>query len=353
MIRQGLSLHYRYAAADGFMLWAERRNEMNKGYLHHRANTMARIMTALGGLGAVAIVLLRVWISPSQRDMDTGLFATNWPVIGLMLLILLALGACVYLTRGGSRQEITGKPSLVLSMTLLAVGGALTLFAAVEMLARLGVLPFGTAAANAADVAAPLGTLLPWLQWAFCLLGGVALVGLGLKLASEGVTRRGMSRWGVLAPVLWVWFTLANYEMSYASMIRLSDGFFTLGMYIMEMLFLFFFARYIAGVGKVGFGTLLFFSSGATLFALSAPLVRLAMYLLQDGEAFAAAGAAGVLDLAIGLLALAVSITLCQSLSAAPASETEEEPEWSDEAEGVSVADLIEVSADEEGLSEE
>ena len=96
MIRQGLSLHYRYAAADGFMLWAERRNEMNKGYLHHRANTMARIMTALGGLGAVAIVLLRVWISPSQRDMDTGLFATNWPVIGLMLLILLA-GVGLYL----------------------------------------------------------------------------------------------------------------------------------------------------------------------------------------------------------------------------------------------------------------
>ena len=186
----------------------------------------------------------------------------------------------------------------------------------------------------------------------FCLLGGVALVRLGLNLASEGATRRGMSQWGMLAPVLWVWFTLANYEMSYSSMVRLSDGFFTLSMYIMEMLFLLFFARYIAGVGKVGYGTLLFFSSGATLFVLSAPLVRLAMYLLQDGEAFAAAGAAGVLDLAIGMLALAVSVTLCQSLSATPVAEAEDESEWS-EGEGVSVTELVEASADEEGLNDE
>jgi hypothetical protein len=125
--------------------------------------------------------------------------------------------------------------------------------------------------------------------------------------------------------VLWVWLTLANYEMTYASMVRLSDGFFTLAMYIMEMLFLFFFARYIAGVGKVGYGTLLFFSSAATLFVLSAPLVRIAMYLLQDGEAFAAAGAAGFADLAVGVLALTVSVTLCQSLSAAGAEPAAED----------------------------
>ena len=111
-------------------------------------------------------------------------------------------------------------------------------------------------------------------------------------------------------------------------MVRLSDGFFTLAMYIMEMLFLFFFARYIAGVGKVGYGTLLFFSAGATLFVLSAALVRVLMYLLQDGEAFAAAGAAGIPDLMVGLLALTVSITLCQSLSASasrPSGDFEED----------------------------
>lgn len=327
---------------------------MRKEFFYNRVNIVARIMTALGTLGAIAVVILRVWVSPSERDIDTGLFSTNLPVIGLMLFLLLMLGCGVFVTRGGRRQEITGKPSLMLAITLLAVGGAMTLFAVVEILARLGVMPFYTVSVGYAEGTSLIGVLLPWLQSVFCLLSGAALIRLGLVLASEGATRRGMAQWSLLAPVLWMWLTLANYEMSYASMVRLSDSFFTLGMYIMEMLFLFYFARYIAGVGKVGFGTLLFFSSGAALFALSAPLVRLGfMYLLQDGEAYIAAGAAGPLDLAVGLLAVAVSLALSQSLSAIPAEEKEEEPEWSDGAEGVAVADLIEVSADEEGLSEE
>lgn len=326
---------------------------MRKALFCNRVNIVARVMMALGLLGAAAVVVLRVWVSPSERDIDTGLFSTNLPVIALMLILLLLLGGGVFITRGGMRQEITGKPSLTLAIALLAAGSAMTLFAVAEILARLGVIPFYTVTSAASEAETLVGVLLPQLQSVFCLLGGVVLIRLGLMLASEGATRRGMIRWGLLAPVLWMWLTLANYEMSYASMVRLSDGFFTLGMYIMEMLFLLYFARYIAGVGKVGFGTMLFFSAGTTLFALSAPLVRLAMYLLQDGEAYAAAGAAGLLDLMVGLLALAVSTTLYQSLSAVPVVEKEEEPEWLEGGDSVAVVDLIEVSADEEGLSEE
>lgn len=326
---------------------------MKKAFFYNRVNIVARLMAALGILGAVAVVALRVWVMPSERDIDTGLFSTNLPVIGLMLFLLLMLGCGVFITRGGFRQEITGKPSLLLAITSLVVGGAMTLFAVAEILARMGIIPFYTVSVGAEEVTALLGKLLPWLQSVFCLLSGAALIRLGLVLASEGETRRGMAQWTALAPVLWMWFTLANYEMSYASMVRLSDSFFTLGMYIMEMLFLFYFARYMAGVGKVGFGTLLFFSSGAALFAVSAPLVRLAfMYLQQDGEAYVASGAAGPLDLMVGLLAVAVSISLCQSLSAPPVEEAEEEPEWSDGADAVAVVDLIEASADEEGLSD-
>lgn len=308
---------------------------MNNGYLYDRAKRIGWIMTALGGFGAVAAVLLRVWLSPSQRDIETGLFSTNIPTVALMLLIVALLGAGLYLVRGGFRQEITGKPSLTLSVALLAAGGVLALFGASDILVRLGVFSANTISVQSTETVTLPAMILPWLQAAFCLLGGVALFRLGLGLASEGATRRGMAQWSLLAPVLWVWLVLANYEMSYASMVRLSDGFFTLATYIMEMLFLFFFARYIAGVGKVGFGTLLFFSCSAALFAISAPLVRVIMYLLQDGEAYAAAGAAGLPDLAIGVLALTVSITLCQSLSVSASQqsrETEEDAWFSAEA---------------------
>ena len=325
---------------------------MRNTYYHDRMNLVARIMAGLGSLGALAVVALRVWVSPSQRDIDTGLFSTNLPVIGLLLFLLLMLGCGVFITRGGFRQEIVGKSSLALAVTLLTAGTAMVLFAAAELLARFGVITFYTVTAVDPE-AATLVKVLPWLQTAFCLLGGVAFVRLGLMLASEGATRRGMARWSLLTPVLWMWLVLANYEMSYASMVRLSDGFFTLGMYIMEMLFLFYFARYVSGVGRVGFGTMLFFSAGTALFAVSGPLVRLGMYLLQDGEAYVAAGAAGPLDLLVGLLAVVVSITLCQSLSVVPEEEPDENPEWSDGPDSVSVVDLIEVSADDEGLNEE
>lgn len=330
VIQQGLSCTIPMPHRKKICRGKERRNTMRNNRSLDRASKMARIMAGLGCLGAVVTILMRVWLSPSQLDMDTGLFGTNLPVIGLMLVVLLLLGCGVFVTRGGFRQEITGKPLLVLAIVLLAVGGVIGLYGVAEILARLGVLTLSTVSATVAGTAVNATALLQWLQSIFCLLSGVALVRLGLSLASEGATRRGVSQWGMLAPVLWIWLVLANYEMSYASMVRLTDGFFTLATYIMEMLFLFFFARYIAGVGQVGFATLLFFSAGATLFAVSAPVVRLILYLLQDIEALGATGAAGPMDLAIGLLALTVSVTLCQSLSSAGAqkSREEEEEEW-------------------------
>lgn len=310
----------------------ERRNTMRNKNPRNTMSIVARIMTALGLLGAVAATVLRVWVFPAQQDMDTGLFVSNTTVIVMMLAIVGALAALTFVTRGGPRQEITGKPSLLLSVVLLAVGAALSVTGIADIFTALGEKPLVETAA--------WSLVMGWAQRLFCLLGGVALVRLGLLLASESATRRGIAQWSVLAPVLWMWFVLANYEMSYASMVRLSDGFFTLGTYIFELLFLFYFARYMAGVGKVGAGTLLLFSCGATLFAISTPVTKMLMYLLQDVEAYAV-GTTGVLDLAVGVLALVVSITLCQSLSAPSAEVAEEETEEAPVAEE-SEAELIE-----------
>lgn len=298
---------------------------MNHRQSHSGANTLAYLMTALGALGAVATVLLRAWLIPSQRDIETGLFSTNFIVMLVMVFILMLLGGAACLLRGGERREITGKPALFLAVVLLGVGAATALFSLLDLLARLEIVSVYNVTNEilGGDETNPMRIALQWLQPSLGMLSGVVFVRLGLTLASENSTRRGMVQWGMLIPVLWQWVVLANYEMSYASMVRLSDGFFSLGMYVMEMLFLLFFARYISGVGKVGHATMLFFSTGAVVCVLSAPLVRVAMYLQQDGEAYAAAGAAGPLDLVVGLLALTVSIVLCQCLS--PASEEEDE----------------------------
>lgn len=313
---------------------------------NQRVSILAKMMAALGALGALATVAMRVWLAPAQRDIETGLFTNDITVVVLLLGAVAGLAALAYLLRGCSRQEITHRPALVLSVTLLAVGAVMTLFGLMELLARLGVLNFYTVTTSV-HAMTPMASLLQWLQTAFCTLGGAALVRYGLVLASEGATRRGSALWILLAPVLWMWFTLANYEMSYASMVRLSDGFFTLMMYVFEMLFLLAFARYMSGVGKTSVGMLLFCSGGATLFALSAPLVRLLMYLLQDVEAFTAAGTAGALDLAVGVLALVTSLTLCGSLGQVEEIPVEEDaPAWSVEGDD-SDAELIEIPEDE------
>lgn len=308
-----------------------------------RLNSLARIMVALGGLGALLVVALRVWIIPAQRDMDTGLFTSNLLVIGLTLALLAALGAVVYLMRDTSRREIVGNPALVLSTVLLIVGGGMFLHGVVEMLARFGVVTFYSVTTMWVEEGISLPqVILPWAQTVLSIFSGVAFVLSGLNLASEGGTRRGISKLGLLVPVLWMWFVLANYMITYVSMVRITEGFFTVATYIMELLFLFRFAGYMAGVGKHTVGSTLFVSCGTALFALSAPLVRLLLHLLQDTEAASAAGATGPLDLAIGVLALTVSITLCQSLSSLPASEVEEDSvEWSAPEDTASDVELI------------
>ena len=317
---------------------------MNHDGFPDRMTVMARLMAGLGVLGAVVSVLLRIWMP-----------ASNLLTVCVMLAVLLALGGLAFLMHGGSRREITGKPSLGLSVAMLLVGAALVLHGVAEVLARLQVIEFYSVTANPlTEEANAMAVVLPWLQTAFSVVGGVALVLAGMRIASEGGTRRGVAQIGMLAPVLWTWLVLANYMMTYASMVRVTQGVFTLGMYVMEMLFLFRFACYLAGVGKDSMGSLLFVSAGAVTFVLSAPLVRLVLYLLQDGEAYAASGAAGPLDLAVGVLALVVSITLCQSESAPVAEGTSDEdaPEWTGPSESASTADLIE-EADAEDLIEE
>ena len=323
---------------------------MKRGYANDRLGLVARLMAGVGCLGAVALVLLRVWVMPAQRDIDTGLFAPNVFVIVLSCVLLAVLGALVFVMHGGPRREIVGKPSLVLSMVLLIVGAVMVLLGGLDLWTALRTPSY--------DDVSLIVRVLPWLQAAFCVLGGLALAMLGLRLASEGSTRRGMAQWSMLLPVLWSWFVLANYEMSPDSMVRVTDGgFFNLAMYIMEMLFLFRFASYVAGVGRNGIGSVLFFSAGATVFALSNPLVSLLMYLLQDLEAASAAGAGSLVDLAVGVLALTVTVTLCQSYSAPVEEESVEEAEdgaaWEEPSEALLDMAFIEESDGEEESSED
>ncbi len=289
---------------------------------------LLKAMTYIGGGVTVAVILMRIWLVPTAADWQTGLFPPNYWVIGLMLAALIALGVMSRMA-GSVRRELTGRGAVFTAIAALIMGLTMVITGGIDLLTYDGVLGDGYALINAAS------PILPLLEHLFCLLGGAAMIRFGFALLSEGATRRGIAQWSILAPVMWMWMRLINYEMSYASMIRIEDNFFGLVMFIVEMLFLFRFARYVSGIGGVSAASMLFHTMATAIFALSGPLVRVGMYLLQDSEAYAAYHLAGPIDVAVGVFAFVVGVAL---LSGAPALQSAPvvEEEVSSDAEDVS-----------------
>ena len=270
-------------------------------------------MVWIGGGVSALVVLLRVWLLPAAADWQTGMFTSNYWVIGLMVAALVALIVCNRLS-GPIRREIVGSAAVAVSLASLICGVVMATFGVLDLLNLYGI--------TAGFAVVPDRALLPTLEYVFCVLGGVALIRLGLALMSEGATRRGIAQWSILAPVLWAWFRLVSYEMSYASMVRIEDNFFGFVMLIVEILFLFRLARYASGIGRVSAGSLMFHAMATAIFALSGPLTRVGMYLLQDNLAYAAYNLAGPVDMAVGVLALVVGIALLSGKETAHPLET-------------------------------
>lgn len=272
---------------------------MSKGFTEKHIKTM-RLMVWIGAVATVVTLILRVLLMPLLRDSDTGLFATSWVVVLFMLAVLVVLSVLAF----GLQEKpplVGNQGAMVLSACTIAAGAVLflsTLWDGWRLVATGQQPPPATA------VTSVIGSITLWLTLLCGLLGGAALVYWGLQLSAEGVTRRGMGSFSMLAPVLWMWFRLARYEMSYASAVGLSETFYDFMLFVLMLLFLYKMARFVVGVGVPYMGTLLFFSLATAMFALSGTLTRLCMYLAGDGEAYQASQLAGWPDFALGVLAL-------------------------------------------------
>ena len=280
------------------------------GKIHNPFRSLLLSMAAVGTAGAVIVTVLRVLLTPGMRDAESGRLNTAWWSIGLIVAVLLAL---VLLARraAGKRVDIHGRAVLSLAAVCLLAGAVLAVQGAWEIIRDL---MYGTAEENM-RIAAVLGML----ERLFHTLSGGVLVAWGLQIASEGGTRVGMISWSGLVPTLWLWLRLAAYEMSYASAVSINDGFFDFAMFIAEVLFLFKLARFASGIGKTRPGTLMAYASATAMLALSAPLTRVCLYLLDDAESFAASGVSDVADFAVGVLALCFAWSLAVSSGTADA----------------------------------
>ncbi len=138
----------------------------------------------------------------------------------------------------------------------------------------------------------------------FGLTGGAFLIMRGFWWMAHSDKDTTLTRWLSLAPVLWMWFRLARYEVSYASTIDITESYFDFALLVFVSLFFLSFARATARVGAKQKNALLIFSLCAGMIAVSGALTTFAG--LADGQPLSTLLIA-IVDVVIGVMAFAVA----------------------------------------------
>lgn len=297
---------------------------MNK-WIEKRWSRAPYALAGTGVLGAALLTVIRVSMLPHLWDTDTGRFATNVPAM-LFSVVVLVLMAVLALCAPSERVDVplsralpTGAGAIIAG---IALGGA-SLYDAFRWLYG------GTLPAPGQMQLAILTKLVLYGFLIFGVLGAVVLVLWGLRVIAEGGTRRGMSTFGALIPVIWAWCRLAWYEMSYASTIGWSEKGYDFLMVIFELLFLFKLARLVSGVGKASLGEVLFYALASSMFALSGLVVRVCLFFAGNADAYLTSNLVDVPDLGLGVFALIFAFAIVRGYREA-AIGVQEEPEQDD-----------------------
>lgn len=303
-------------------------------------------LAGAGVLGTVLLSVLRVALMPQLWDTDTGRFAVNVPAM-LFVAVSLVLMAVLALRTPRERIDIPLSRALPTGAAAIAAGGLLGITALYDAFRWLigGTVPApGQIQLNLLTKFVMYGMLV------FGVLGAVMLVLWGLQVVAEGGTRRGMSTFGALAPVMWAWCRLAWYEMSYASTVGWSEKGYDFLMVIFELLFLFKLARLVSGVGKASPGEVLCYAFASSMLALSGLAVRICLYFAGNADAYLTSNLVGVADLGFGVFALIFGLSLVRAYHENTAKASEEELEEGDEPYDPSLDPLL-VFDDESGES--
>lgn len=256
------------------------------------------------GMTALAMIL-RLTTLPQVQQEAVGEFGVSFWLLVALCAAAIVLAVLAFLSDlplhpvGGEQQPKLGGLSV-------AVGVVLLLDTALALV-RFGML--GKTPPPNAQILNNADKITLYLTFAFGLLGGLWLVVLGCQWLRRQ-TLGNLARAGALLPVLWIWCRLARYELSYASAANIKRSFYDFFMLLFLMLFLLAFARWVADVAPPSAKTMRALSAIAAMAGISSPLTRLGMQMLGDTEAFNASQLAGITDLAIGALALAVTVYL-------------------------------------------
>ncbi len=255
-------------------------------------------------LGVTALVtVLRCVLTPLMQSMDTGMFAFNYVIMGVMLAAFAAVGILLYTDRNHlPALPFVKAPWLLPVAVLMMVLGLVVLVVSVIQLYQWSAN--GVAPPPGGVPSGPAERVTLFLSLALGILSGVYFMRLGFFYLSENEEVRGAYPLWALAPVFWIWMRLARYEVSYASAVGIHESFFDFAMLLCAMLFLFAFARQMSDVGGNPWKTV-WFGCMTVIMTVSGTLSRVVFFLLGQGDAYRTGQLAGVPDFAVGCLAVA------------------------------------------------
>ena len=148
-----------------------------------------------------------------------------------------------------------------------------------------------------------VGTLLVWVGVLSALVGGAYLVATALRWYVQGYTARASRGVLALLPVVWIWVRILWYMTSFASAANRFRSLFEIAMLLFEMLFLFAFARHLAGMEEGAPRFVLPTALSAAMLGLVVCLTRFAAYLMQDADLFGSTALLTAPDLFAAVLA--------------------------------------------------
>ncbi len=213
----------------------------------------------------VLLIVLR-FAEPSLSALAVGPFSVEDFQLMLCLLTVVAITVLCY-----SKSAVVVHPDerplgTVNGWLCTFCGAVVTMSAAMDIFCWIcynQVPPPATYIYNRIDLVTSVASLL------FGLLGGVYLVMQGFSWMSQSDKNRTARNWLALTPVLWMWFRLARYEISYASTIDIRESFFDFAVLVFASLFFLQMARMISGVGAAPKNALVVFALCTAMVAVS------------------------------------------------------------------------------------
>ena len=290
------------------------------------------------GVGTVLLAVLRILILPTTQFGFGGRFGISYVVVVAAVGVILGLLVLGWRRRGTAYAAMTGRRLFVAAIGAVGVGGFLAVREAFDIWTWFakGELPPPTVHLSGAVAG---GMLV--CEMVFGLLAAGILIYMGLTWLSKGVMMAEKFRLAALAPVLWMWMRLGRYMLSYTSAVEIRQSFYNFAMFLFELLFLYAFARYVAGVGKSPRFLPVYAAVCGTM-AMSGAIAAAVLGVLGEADAYKVTQLAGVSDFVLGLFAWAVLVALKKA-------DPSDDPSEGDVAADSEVGDA---SSDDAGLKE-